>query len=281
MPYRLYITNKNYSSWSLRPWLLLRQLGIPFVEDLRPLVSGTFHQPQWRDFSPVAHVPCLHVLPDSNTPAPDSSSSAVVGSEQQQQLGGGVKGDDEEEGGIVLWESLAIVEFLAEEHPDKHVYPPRNRAAARAWARSAVAEMHASFLVLRQAMGMNVGVRIGLDSDSSSSFFTEGLVRDLERVDELWTEGLRRFGGPFLAGKEFTAVDAFYAPVVLRLQTYVGVVERFFGAEGRAYVERMLEVEGVKEWVEAALKETGREVVHEAESLEWGGKRLIADLRAT
>ncbi|KAK4043076.1 hypothetical protein C8A01DRAFT_43999 [Parachaetomium inaequale] len=259
MPYHLYITNKNYSSWSLRPWLLLRELGIPFVEEFRPLIPGTFSQPQWREFSPVAHVPCLHVLPDDTT-------TSASGSKEEEGA--------EEEGKLVLWESLAIVEYLAETHPDKPVYPASPRA--RAWARSAVAEMHASFATIRQVMGMNVGVRIEL----GPAAFTKELVRELERIDELWTEGLRRFGGPFLAGREFGAVDAFYAPVVLRLQTYVGALE-MMGAEARGYVARMMEVEGVREWVEDALRETGREVVHEEECLEGEGKRLVADLRAT
>ncbi|GAB1314990.1 Putative maleylacetoacetate isomerase [Madurella fahalii] len=254
MPYRLYITNKNYSSWSFRPWLLMRQLGIPFVEDLRPLVSGSYRQPQWRAFSPLAHVPCLHVLPPADSPTADVVASAQA------------------EPPIVLWESLAIVEFLAEEHPGKAVYPADR--AARAWARSAVAEMHAGFATMRQEMGMNVGVRIELGADA----FTEGLVRDLERVNELWREGLSRFGGPFLAGSEFTAVDAFYAPVVLRLVSYLGALDRM-GDEAKAYVKRVSELEGVREWVEEALKETGREELHEEECLQGEGRKLVEDLR--
>lgn len=194
----------------------------------------------------------MHVVPDEDK---DTASSSA----------------DEK---LVLWESLAIVEFLAESHPDKAIYP-KDRVA-RAWARSAVAEMCTSFAAMRQEMGMNIGVRVKLGPEA----FTEGLVRDLERVDALWEEGLRRFGGPFLAGREFTAVDAFYAPVVLRVQTYVGVRERL-GEGSRGYVERMLEVEGVREWVEAALKETGREVLHDEESLEGEGRVLVEDLRAT
>jgi glutathione S-transferase len=251
MTYHLYITNKNYSSWSLRAWLLLRQLGIPFVEDLRPLASGSYRQPQWLEFSPVAHVPCLHVLPPENE-------------------------KEKEREKLVLWESLAIVEFLAEQHPDKSVYPSRETSpVARAWARSAVAEMHAGFAALRQEMGMSIGIRVEL----SGAAFTPGLVADLKRIDELWTEGLRRFGGPFLAGKEFTAVDAFYAPVVLRLQTYVGALDRM-GEEAKGYVQRMLELEGIKEWVEAGLKETMRDELHDVESIEGEGRRLVADLRA-
>jgi glutathione S-transferase len=180
---------------------------------------------------------------------------------------------NEENEKLVLWESLAIVEFLAEAHPDKNVYPA-NRTA-RAWARSAVAEMHAGFATVRQEMGMSIGVRVEL----GEAAFTEGLVKDLKRLDELWSEGLERFGGPFLAGKEFTVVDAFYAPVVLRLQTYVGPLGRM-GEAAKGYVARMLEVEGIREWVDAALRETGREVLHDGECVEGEGRRLIADLRA-
>ncbi|KAH6840867.1 hypothetical protein B0I37DRAFT_449044 [Chaetomium sp. MPI-CAGE-AT-0009] len=255
MPYHLHITNKNYSSWSLRPWLLLRQLNIPFTEEYHPLISGTFRQPQWRAFSPVAHVPCLHVLPDNN-PSDDNNNEPLI-----------------------LWESLAIVEHLAESHPDKPVYPAA--PAARAWARSAVAEMHAGFGAIRQTLGFNAGVRVALDGSVFEGEDGAELVKDLKRVDELWSEGLERFGGPFLAGKEFTAVDAFFAPVVLRLQTYVGVGERFLGERARGYVERMLEVEGVREWLEAALAETGREEVHERETVEGKGRTVVADLRAT
>ncbi|KAK4127589.1 hypothetical protein N657DRAFT_653765 [Parathielavia appendiculata] len=247
MSYHLYITARNYSSWSLRPWLLMRQLGIPFVEEFAPLINGSYRQPHWKEFSPLAHMPVLHVLPDT------------ASSEEEK---------------LILWESIAIVEFLAEEHPDKTVYPTNK--VARAWARSAVAEMHASFTTMRQEMGMNVGVRVEL----GPAAFNEALVKDLARIDELWSEGLRRFGGPFLAGKEFTAVDAFYAPVVLRFQTYLGALDRL-GEEAKGYVARMMELELLKEWVDAALKETGREVVHDAETWEGEGKRLVADLRAT
>ncbi|KAK3906537.1 hypothetical protein C8A05DRAFT_29578 [Staphylotrichum tortipilum] len=257
MPYHLYITNKNYSSWSLRPWLLLRQLGIPFVEDLRPLIPGTYRQPQWLEFSPVAHVPCLHVFPDDPSEAGSDNPAAEP---------------------IILWESLAIVDFLAETHPSLPVYPPLSNPAARAWARSAVAEMHAGFAALRNEMGMNVGVRVEL----SGGAFTPGLVADLERVGKLWGEGLGKFGGPFLAGKEFTAVDAFFAPVVLRLTTYLGALERMGGGEVvKGYVERMRGLEGMREWVADALKETGREPVHDAESVEGEGRRLVEDLRVT
>jgi glutathione S-transferase len=108
------------------------------------------------------------------------------------------------------------------------------------------------------------------------------LNKDLKWVDELWSEGLRKWGGPFLAGGEFTAVDAFFAPVVLRLQTYVGVLEGVGMGDGvRGYVKVMLEVDGVKDWVADALRETDREDVHDRDTIERPGRRLVEDLRAT
>ncbi|KAK3326272.1 hypothetical protein B0H66DRAFT_550528 [Apodospora peruviana] len=243
MVYHLYITNKNYSSWSLRPWLLMRVLGIPFDEHLVPIISGSISQPHWKSFSPVAHVPCLH----------DSSLS--------------------EEQSIILWESIAIVEHLAEAISDKHIYPVPERKAARAWARSAVAEMHAGFGAIRNEMSMNIGLRIQLNVTKISG----GLRRDLERIGELWTEGLEKFGGPYLAGGEFTAVDAFYAPIVLRMQTFVGSMD-LLGEKSKQYVDMMLGLPEMVEWVGDALKETGRDVLHDEDSI--GGRKVLADLRA-
>ncbi|KAK0720811.1 thioredoxin-like protein [Lasiosphaeris hirsuta] len=245
MVYHLHITSKNYSSWSMRPWLLMRELGIPFDEHSAELISGSYRQPHWKAFSPLAHVPCLHDI-GSDAASPDPP--------------------------LVLWESIAIVEHLAEAHPDKHVYPAAR--AARAWARSATAEMHAGFAAMREEMGMNIGLRVDLEREGIS----EALAKDLRRVDELWEEGLARFGGPWLAGTELTAVDAFFAPVVLRTQTYVGA-EEWLGERARGYVRRMLEVEGVKEWVKQALAEVGRETLHDEDSIR--GRKLLADLRAT
>ncbi|KAK3377947.1 hypothetical protein B0H63DRAFT_478414 [Podospora didyma] len=244
MTYRLFITNKNYSSWSLRPWLLMRQLDVPFVEEMREIVPGSYSQPQWKEFSPVAHVPCLHV------------SNDVQETEQKP---------------VVLWESIAIVEFLNETFPDKGVYP--KGLAARSWARSAVAEMHAGFSTLRDEMGMSVTARVELGDT-----VTPGLVADLKRLDELWTEGLGKFGGPFLAGDKFTAADAFFAPVVFRLQTYLGARERL-GEEARAYADRILKLEGMRQWESEALKETGWEPVHDDELVMGGKRRLVEDLR--
>ena len=223
----LYIANKNYSSWSLRPWVLMRELGVPFEERL--LRFGD--QAAWADFkklSPHGKVPCLA------------------------------------DGGLVVWESLAIVEYLAERHPS--VWPAEG--AARAYARSAAAEMHAGFAELRNRCSMSCGVRIRLHE------ITPTLTRDLARLEALWADGIARFGGPFLAGKRFTAVDAFFAPVAFRVQTY-GLT---LGAEARAYVERLLALPSMRAWYASGLEETFRDLPHEAEIAQVG--HLLEDLRA-
>jgi glutathione S-transferase len=185
----LYIANKNYSSWSLRPWAVLKALGIPFEERLMVFADGP-NAPVFSQFSPTAKVPCLHAE------------------------------------GMVVWDSLAIVEFLAERH--EGVWPAE--AAARAWARCAAAEMHSGFATLRNDCSMTVGQRIRMHH------LSERLLAEIARIDELWREGLQRFGGPFLAGATFTGVDAFYSPVVFRMRTY-GLP---LSATAAAYVERML-----------------------------------------
>jgi glutathione S-transferase len=130
--------------------------------------------------------------------------------------------------------------------------------------------MHASFSALRSEMSFNVGLRVELSSVS------EQLSADLKRIDELWTEGLRTFGGPFLAGKEFGAVDAFYAPVVVRVQTFVGAVD-FLGDEARGYMRTILAMPEMKEWTDAALRESWREGAHEEDTTL--GRRIVEDLR--
>jgi glutathione S-transferase len=225
--YRLFIANKNYSSWSLRPWLLLRELGIPFEERVHRFVPGPA-QPEFLGFSPSGKVPCLH------------------------------------DGPTVVWDSLAIAEYLAESHPD--VWPADK--VARAFARSAAAEMHSGFGALRARASMSCGVRIELAQ------LGEPLRADLRRLEALWGEGLARFGGPFLAGAAFTAVDAFFAPVAFRVQTYALPL----GAPAMAYVARLLALPGMREWYAQALAETFRDEPHEVEILAAG--RLLADLRA-
>ncbi|XOV84963.1 MAG: glutathione S-transferase family protein [bacterium] len=226
--YTLYIGNKNYSSWSLRPWALLTALNIPFEEVLIPFDDGGSWQ-KFREFSPTGLVPCLH---DNKT---------------------------------VVWESLSIVEYIAEAFPA--AWPVDK--AARAWARSATAEMHAGFNHLRNECAMTVGLRIRLHRRSA------GLDKDLARLAELWSQGLQNFGGPFLAGNSFTAVDAFYAPVVFRIQTYG--LELPEGAE--EYVTHMLAQPVMQKWTAAALAEPFREPSHEAEIAACG--EWLEDLRRT
>lgn len=224
--YTLIIGNKNYSSWSLRPWLLLRQLDIPFTERLEPFIPHGSHD-TFRAFSPTGRVPLL------------------------------VDGD------IKVWDSLAIAEYVAEAHPQ--VWPADQ--AARAFARAICAEMHAGFSTLRNACGMNCGLRVALHT------VTPALQADLDRIDEIWCEDLARFGGPFLAGASFTTADAFYAPVALRLQTY-GLT---LSPDANAYAARLLALPAMQDWYSAALAETWREPSHEAEVAAAG--TITADLR--
>lgn len=224
--YQLFIANKNYSSWSLRPWALMRELGIPFEEQL--MVFGP--EGNWeafRQFSPVGKVPCLH------------------------------------DGETKVWDSLAIVEFLADRYPQ--VWP--SHPPARIWARCASAEMHSGFSALRNDCTMNVGLRIRLHQISTS------LQSDITRLNELLTEGLQTFGGPFLAGPSFTAVDAFYAPVVFRIQTYGLKMHPLV----QNYVQHMLNLASMQQWQTEALQETWREPSHEQEALAAG--TVISDAR--
>jgi glutathione S-transferase len=225
--YDLYIANKNYSSWSLRPWVLMRELGIAFREHLVPFGQESSWQ-SYRKISPTGNVPCLV---DADT---------------------------------VVWDSLAIVEYLAERHDV--VWPAQT--AARAWARCAAAEMHSGFNELRSRCSMSCGLRIRLNE------FPAALERDITRLGTLWNEGLRRFGGPFLAGETFTAVDAFYAPVAFRIQTYGLTLD----TAAVAYVDRSLGTRAMREWYADALKETLRDQPHEVEVSRVG--RVLDDLRA-
>jgi glutathione S-transferase len=223
--YVLYIANKNYSSWSLRPWVLMRERGIAFEERLVPFVAGA--NPRLA-FSPTGKVPCL------------------------------IDGDTR------VWDSLAIIEYLAERHPQ--IWPESQ--AARTWARCAAAEMHSGFNTLRNVCGMNCGIRVSHEEPTV-------LLRDeLTRLDTLWREGIERFGGPYLAGKHFTAVDAFFAPVAFRIQTYALIL----GSTAMSYAGRLLEVPSMLQWYADALNETWRDSEHEAELQD---RRVLADLRAS
>jgi glutathione S-transferase len=217
--YTLYIANKNYSSWSLRPWSLLKTLGIPFEERLMPFGAGGNYQ-RFRAFSPSGKVPCL------------------------------VDGD------TAVWDSLAIVEYVAERHPA--VWPADR--LARAWARSAAAEMHSGFGTLRNDCSMTVGISLRLHRIS------DALRGELARLDELWSEGLTRSSGPFLAGAAFTAVDAFFVPVAFRVRSY----DLPLGTPAAGYARRLLALPSTLEWEAAALREPWREAAHEASILASG-----------
>lgn len=225
----LYIANKNYSSWSLRPWVLLRELGIPFEEKLVSFgaVPGETAR-AFRAFSPSGKVPCLV------------------------------------DGALTVWDSLAITEYLAEQHRD--VWPADT--AARAFARCGAAEMHSGFMALRTQCGMNCGIRVKLHR------IDEALQRDLARLSELWNTGLKRFRGPFLAGAKFTAIDAFFAPVAFRIQTYAPPLDEV----SQAYAKRLLALPAMRDWYRAALAETLRDQVHDQEARDWG--EIAQDLRA-
>lgn len=224
--YQLYIANKNYSSWSLRPWVLMTALELEFEEKLQVFESDN-NFAAFRTFSPSGTVPCLV--------------------------------DDE----TVVWDSLAIVEYLAERH--NGVWP--EVADARAFARSAAAEMHSSFSHLRSICPMNCAIKVRMRG------FPAGLAKDISRVDEIWQEALTRFGGPFLAGEGFTALDAFYAPVVFRVNSYQLPVS----AASLAWCDTMLRLPAMKAWDAAAIAEPWQEPAHEEEARQVG--EIIEDRR--
>lgn len=213
MTYTLITANRNYSSWSLRPWLLMKALEIPFAERFEPFTRLDNYE-DFRRFSPTGQVP---VLIDGNRVIPDS---------------------------------LGITLYLAERHTG--VWPADEEA--RIFAQGAVAEMHGSFGHLRNDCTMNVGVRV------QPKPMSEGLKRDVARVREIFEQGLDRFGGPWLAGSEFSAVDAFFAPVAFRIRTYGLDV-----GEGQRWVEGVLAHPAMQQWEAEALAETWREEAHEAE----------------
>ncbi len=220
----LYIGNKNYSSWSLRPWLLLKHLGLPFTEHMVS-VAGRDYNPALRPVSGNARVPYLH--------------------------------DD----GFQIWESLAIAEYLAEQHPQ--LWPAERRARAR--ARSISAEMHAGFANLRRAMPMNLKFQLkGKPADAS-------VQRDIDRIVEIWTEARTQFAtqeGPYLFGA-FSVADAMYAPIVWRFHIY-NVALPLLAA---AYRDLMLAHPAMREWYAAALQESEAHAHYDDLAQEYGGPR--------
>ena len=211
MKLALVIGNKNYSSWSMRPWILLRQSQIPFEEvqlkfDER---DGGLSVPGIEKYSAARKVPVLLV------------------------------------DGEPVWDSLAICETVAEMHPAKQLWPEDE--SARRVARAICAEMHSGFQGLRGAMPMNIRTRY------PGKGLTPKSQKDIDRVLAIWTDCRERFGGAgnFLFGR-FSIPDAFYAPVVMRFHAYAVKLPPV----AQAYCEAVQELGAVKEWKEAARRET-------------------------
>ncbi|MEQ8741892.1 glutathione S-transferase family protein [Parasphingorhabdus sp.] len=231
MTYTLITANRNYSSWSLRPWVLMTALDIPFIDDIIYFEEENYER--FREFAPNGQVPCLK--------------------------------DDRGDGRTdTIWDSLAIVEYLAERHGG--CWP--NDGNARTWARCAAAEMHGGFGPLRNICTMNVGVRATLHSIETP------LQRNIDRIGELFAQGLDNFGGPWLTGQSFSAVDAFFAPVAYRVRSY----DLDIGAKGRGWVDRMIAHPAMQDWERQALAETQREIGHEEEIA--AAATVTADYRA-
>ena len=204
----LVIANKLYSSWSMRPWLVLKENGIDFKETVIPLRQpGT--KERIREFSPTGLVPVLI--------------------------------DDE----AVVWESVAIISYLADRFPDKPIWPKGGKDVL-AHAKAISVEMHSGFKALRQKCPMNLGKRF------KPPELTDELKSDLERLEFLWSDTRRRFGGGegYLFGA-FSGVDAMYAPVVTRLDTYQLPVS----SETRSYMDTVLANASFLEWKRQAFEE--------------------------
>jgi glutathione S-transferase len=213
---QLVIGNKNYSSWSMRPWVLMRGLNLPFEEVKLSFNIGftgldsAFNQAMKR-YSPVGKVPVL------------------------------IDGD------LQVWDSLAIAEYLAEVFPQAGVWPADR--AARTRARTVCAEMHSGFGNLRSHCPMNIEAQL---SEVGARVMQEhpGVAKDLARIDQLWSEALAASGGPFLFGA-FCNADAYFAPVALRVKTYALPLSH--GAQ--AYAARLLAHPACAEWIVDALQE--------------------------
>jgi glutathione S-transferase len=212
MTLKLIIGNKNYSSWSMRPWIAMKVNGIPFDETVISLyVEGS--EAKIREHSGAGKVPIL------------------------------IDGEGSRE--VRVWESLAILEYLAEKYPDAGLWPAD--PAARALARAISTEMHAGFVPLRQQCSMNMW------RPPAKRDLTADARANVARIEEIWAGARTRFGagGPFLFGK-FSAADAMYAPIVSRFETYMVDVS----APAAAYMRAIIALPAWQEWRRAALKET-------------------------
>ena len=210
---QLVIGNKNYSSWSMRPWVLLRHFGVAFDEiKLRfDFTPGSAFYRELARYTPAGTVPVLLI------------------------------------DGFAVWDTLAIAEAVADLHPALPIWPRDSRQRAR--ARSFAAEMHAGFSALRSHCPMNI--EAALPKVGARVLAAEPAVRrNLERIDAMWSEQLAASGGPFLFG-EFGAVDAYFAPVAMRLRSYALPVSD----AARAYAQRLSASPGVTAWIADALAE--------------------------
>jgi glutathione S-transferase len=209
---KLVIGNKNYSSWSMRPWLALRANGIPFEEIFVPLYTDDkADKDRLLSFSGAGKVPALL------------------------------------DGDVTVWDSLSIIEYLAEKFPIAKLWPEDR--AARAHARSISAEMHSGFMALRGECGMNLHRPIG------SVALSEDAQAGVKRIQAIWAECHQRYGkaGPFLFGA-FSGADAMFAPVVHRFRTYAIPVQ----GDARHYVEAMNALPAFQQWTRDGLAETLR-----------------------
>jgi glutathione S-transferase len=207
MALQLFIGNKNYSSWSMRPWIAMKVAGIAFEETLISLNAPDF-KPRLLAVSGTGKVPTLV------------------------------------DGPVKVWESLAILEYLAEKFPAAGLWP--KHSAARALARAVATEMHGGFIPLRRLLPMNMWrpvIKRELTPDAAAN---------VKRIEEMWTDCRTRYGqnGPFLFGA-FGAADAMYAPVVARLHTYAVDVS----AVTRTYMNAVMALPAWREWHEAGVKE--------------------------
>ncbi|HZZ59752.1 MAG TPA: glutathione S-transferase family protein [Roseiarcus sp.] len=216
MPLKLVVANKAYSSWSLRPWILLAHFRIPFEDVVIPL-----DKPDTREnilkYAPNGKCPSLH------------------------------------DGRIAVWESMAIIEYVAEAYPEKAIWP--RGKAARAHARSLAAEMHAGFSALRQACPTN------FRREPKAIAIGDDVRADVARIEEAWAHARETFGkaGPFLFGR-FSAADAMFAPVANRFHAYDIPVAK----ATRAYIEAVMALPAWKQWIAGARAEPWRIERYEA-----------------
>lgn len=211
---KLFVGNKNYSSWSMRPWVLMRQAGIDFEEHMVRFDSfdadSRFKQ-TLADLSPTGKVPLL------------------------------VDGD------LAVWDTLAIAEYLAEQYPQKNLWPKDK--AARAQARSVCAEMHSGFSGLRNLCPMNI--EASLPEVGALLWRDKPEIRsEVQRIVQMWSGLLEAHGGPMLFG-DFTIADAYFAPVCMRFRTYMLPLPISIAD----YVGRVSDLPGVAAWIEGALAE--------------------------